>query len=170
MPVKLTAELLQGRNPAGGPFYIPSQLVSLTNTLQNWSTFWKTYFIPQYMERIQQNFETEGELSGYMSGWPDLEPRYAAWKARHFPGRKILERTRRLRNSLAPGASGSDTLIQVRPLEVRIGSRVWYARYHTRTRPFLPRITKEEWTPIVRRWVRENAASLKMNTPAGAGA
>jgi hypothetical protein len=110
---------------------------------------------------VQQNFETEGELVG---GWPDLEPGYAAWKARHFPGRKILERTRRLRSSLAHGAVGSDTVLQVRPLEFRFGTRVpWgkWVRYHNRE--FLPPIVKKDWAPLVNQYFKERARQAGMS-------
>ncbi len=131
----------------------PRILLRLTGRLQDWKSFWIGYFLPLYLNEVQQNFETEGELSTSM-GWPDLHPAYASWKARHFPGTKILERTRRLRNSLMPGATGPDTLIQVRPLELKVGTRVPYAKYHRWTRPFMPRVLVKDWNPRVRAWAR----------------
>jgi hypothetical protein len=38
--------------------------------------------------QFRQAFTTEGATSG--SRWPDLSPRYAAWKRKVRPGRKIL--------------------------------------------------------------------------------
>ena len=161
MPVLFKATLLQGRSGTGhGGYYMPSQLLSLTKRLGSWKQFWTVVFIPRYLELVQQNFETEGELSGYVSGWPDLEPAYAAWKARHFPGRKILERTRRLRESLAPGASKTEQLLQAGPRELRIGTRVYYGRFVVARRPFLPRVVMKEWTPLFRDWIRNHMVEV----------
>lgn len=132
----------------------PRFVGNLTHRIKDWRGFWVSYFLPRYIERIQQNFETEGELSS-RAGWPELNPTYAAWKARHFPGTKILERTRRLRNSLSHGATGSDTALQVRPLQLVYGSRVPYAKYHRWERPFILNVTQKEATSQMRAWLRE---------------
>ncbi len=42
-------------------------------------------------------FNTEGGFGG--QGWAQLSADYAAWKARHYPGRKILSRTGALRRA-----------------------------------------------------------------------
>jgi len=148
----------------GGGDPVPSMLVNLNQRLQDWREFWATIFIPQYAERIQQHFETEGELDGYGSyGWADLDPAYAEWKTRHFPGTKILERTRRLRDSLAPGSTGPDTVIEAGPTMLQYGTRVPYAKFHEegtrrmRRRRIFPRITAKEWTPQIRAWVKQQA-------------
>jgi len=138
----------------------PRALFSLSDRLKNWREFWIRVFLPRYLEQVQQNFATEGELVG---GWPDLDPEYAAWKARHFPGRKILELHRRLRNSLMPGASGtsgagSDTVLRVRPTELVVGTRVPYAKYHEANRPFLPKIRVADYAPLIREWMLEHDA------------
>ena len=153
--LKFKAELVERKGNVGSmPF--TSMLVTFNQRIKDWRGFWATVFIPRYTEKIQQNFETEGELSGYTFGWPDLNPAYAAWKARHFPGTKILERTRELRESLAPGGN-SNTVIEAGPTSLRFGTRVTYARFHQQTRPFLPRITVAEWTPLAREWVMQQA-------------
>ena len=152
---KLKAELVERSGTVGNiPF--ASKLITFNKSIKDWRGFWATVFIPRYIEEIQQNFETEGELSGYTFGWPDLNPAYAAWKARHFPGTKILERTRRLRESLAHGGN-SDTVIEAGPRTLRFGTRVWYARFHQDTRPFLPRVTIDRWSPLAREWVMQQA-------------
>lgn len=43
-----------------------------------------------------QNFESEGQIIGYP--WKPLNPAYALWKSTHYPGRGILERTRKMRH------------------------------------------------------------------------
>lgn len=147
----IKAELLSGRNANGGPYRLPSALLTFATDLTEWKPFWLKTFMPRYLEQVQQNFETEGGLVG---GWPGLNPQYAAWKARHFPGTKILERTRRLRNSLVPGATGDDTVIQAGPLNFRVGTRVPAGRFVVAKRPFLPPIKIEDWTPAIREFVR----------------
>ena len=156
MPIILKAELLSGRNPRGGLYYFPSQLLTFAERLKNWRPFWVQRFAPKYLEQVQQNFATEGGLVG---GWPGLSPRYAAWKARHFPGTKILERTRRLRESLAPSAiSGNrDLVLQVGPRDLRIGTRVPAGRFVVRQRPFLPPIREAEWRWLFNEWIDEQA-------------
>lgn len=50
-----------------------------------------------------RQFDTEGGLG---QRWPALSPAYAAWKAEHYPGKKIMERTGVLRASLADRWTG----------------------------------------------------------------
>jgi hypothetical protein len=153
---RLKLEVIDSRTNPGIRF--PRTLFQLTERLGNWKEFWVRVFLPRYLETVQQNFITEGELVG---GWPDLNPTYAAWKARHFPGRKILELTRRLRRSLMPGVSGtsgagSDTVLQVRPRELVIGTRVPYARWHADSRPFLLRVRVADYRKVIRDWMLEH--------------
>lgn len=162
MPIKFSATLTQGRLTTG-PHRLPSMLLELQGIVGNLRPFWVGEFLPRYQEEIAQNFETEGEFSGVVSGWPELSPQYAAWKSRHFPTAKILERTRRLRNSLTPGAgafdSGNsrDTVMQAGPTSLRFGTRVRYARYHTEKRPFMPRVRAKQWHPIILDWLKKRA-------------
>lgn len=160
MPVpRLKFEVIDSRSNPNIKF--PRILFQLTERLSNWKEFWVRVFLPQYLETVQQNFITEGELVG---GWPDLNPAYTAWKARHFPSRKILELTGRLRRSLMPGVgettgAGSDTVLRVGPRELVVGTRVPYARWHAETRPFLPPVKISDYSPSIRRWILENDAS-----------
>jgi len=147
MPVRLNATLVNDKR-------FPRVLANLNQKIKDWRSFWIERFVPFYQNEIQQNFETEGEL---VYGWPDLSPEYAAWKARHFPGRKIMERTRRLRESMAPGAAGRDTVVRVRPLEAMVGTKVPYARYANRQRPILPPVPKDRLRELHQRWVTEKA-------------
>ena len=157
MPVpRLKFEILDSRTDPNIRF--PRVLFQLTEKLSNWREFWARFFLPYYLERVQQNFITEGELVG---GWPGLNPVYAAWKARHFPGTKILELTGRLRRSLMPGAEGtsgygSDTVLRAGPRELVIGTRVEYARWHAERRPFLPDVSITEANKLIRQWMLEH--------------
>ena len=153
---KFSVEIFEGRGGKRGPLRFPSILAQFSGRIADWRRFWAEVFIPRYLDKIQQNFQTEGELSR-RAGWPSLSPRYAAWKARHFPGTLILERTRRLRNSLSfSGLGGSDMLLEARPTSLRLGTKVPYARFHTWDRPFMVPVTQKEWRPIVQDWVAQH--------------
>jgi len=61
--------------------------------------------------------------------WQPLSPRYAAWKARHFPGRPLMVRSGKLRAALTSQAQ----FIQIREPDVMIidlPESVWYGRVH----------------------------------------
>lgn len=151
--VTFTSEIVSSKPGAVGRPKAPSMLVKFSERLQDWRGFWARIFIPIYIDDVQQNFETEGELST-PGGWPSLEAPYAAWKARHFPGTKILERTRRLRESLSlSGVGGRDQLLEARPTALRFGTKVPYARFHLTHRPFMPPVENEKWHPIIERYV-----------------
>ncbi len=72
-----------------------------------------------------KQFQTEGKFAS--GGWAPLSPRYARWKAKHYPGRGILERTRRLKRSLTRRPFGIE---RIRANEMEIGTDVPYATYH----------------------------------------
>ena len=87
----------------------------------------------------REQFETEGK---YAPGghWQALSPRYAAWKAQHYPGTKILELTGRLKRSMT--SQTSDTIWETAPDRMKIGTAVPYAAVHQTggrvpERPFL---------------------------------
>jgi phage gpG-like protein len=107
----------------------------------------------------ERAFGTEGSI--LRSGkWAPLSPRYAAWKARHYPGRTILVRTGKLKASLTqPGAEGAIREVTEDGLE--IGTSISYARYHqwgTGRMPARlvidpPPVVVEGWVQIVERYV-----------------
>lgn len=106
------------------------------------------------MERKQ--FATEGAHAS--GGWAPLSPRYAAWKARHYPGRPILVLTGDLKESLTR-----------RPFDIEIitpklaifGSAVVYGGYHQRGEGHNPRrrpvelreSERREWVKVLQRWI-----------------
>ena len=104
----------------------------------------------------RRQFATEG---GYASGGrAPLSPAYAAWKARHYPGKPILERTGRLKASLTERPLGVEV---IRPHSAILGSHVPYGLHHQRgggrpppRRPVeLPESIRREWVKIVQRWI-----------------
>lgn len=84
-----------------------------------------------FLDMERRQFASEGGLTG---GWPALSPRYAAWKAIHYPGKGILRRTDRLYDSLT---TGPEVHRQTRD-ELELGTAVDYARFHKRRRPPVP--------------------------------
>lgn len=107
-----------------------------------------------FLASERRQFSTQG---GYASGgWPPLSPRYAEWKARHYPGKTILRRTDELYNSLTVGPAIRIT----EPSYLIIGSDVDYGRYHQagdglpRRRPVeLTENRRREWVRILQRFI-----------------
>lgn len=58
--------------------------------------------MPVVAAALARNFEEEGRPEP----WAPLSPRYALWKSRRFPGRRILERSGRLRRSIVSRVEG----------------------------------------------------------------
>lgn len=106
-----------------------------------------------HVERRQ--FAGEGTFSG---GWSPLSPRYARWKARHYPGKTILRRTDDLWRSLTERPFGIDI---IEKQTMVIGSDVEYGAYHQAGAGRLPRrrpieLTDREratWVKIVQRYL-----------------
>lgn len=71
-------------------------------------------------------FDAEGGAQG-LKPWAQLTEPYASIKARFFPGKGILERTGKLRQSLAGNASG---IRRVTNQKLTYGTSVSYAGYH----------------------------------------
>lgn len=96
--------------------------------------FFVRYAAPKLYRDIGRNFDTEGQFSDPGTGWAPLSPGYAAWKERHYPGRRILHRTGALETSLTfdgekPGDGG---FFEVSRTALVFGTRIKYARHHQR--------------------------------------
>lgn len=81
-----------------------------------------------FFQSMVGTFAAEGAFEDRMR-WQDLSPAYAMWKARHFPGRKILELMGRLRDSLTI-KGGPDNVFNITPNSLTVGTVVPYAIYH----------------------------------------
>lgn len=76
-----------------------------------------------FWEEEERIFDSEGP------GWRALSPKYAEWKFKHFPGKRIMERTGALKASLTEGfAEGS--VFEVFPHQMVLGTSNPYAIYH----------------------------------------
>jgi phage gpG-like protein len=109
-----------------------------------------------FWQMEQKQFDSEGGASG---GWASLKPDYAKWKARHFPGAKILEQTGTLKGSLTN--QNPWTVNELEKLKVTLGTKVGYAGYHqtgtgkmAQRRPidFLE-ADKTRWAKIFQAWL-----------------
>lgn len=89
----------------------------ISSGLSDFRRFFTDYLAPFTYAEVDDIFETEGR-----GMWPDLDPLYAARKARAFPGKGILEREGTYREAATgPGHPGS--LTEVRPTELVLGVR-----------------------------------------------
>lgn len=103
-----------------------------------------------------RQFRSEGSYGS--GGWAPLSPRYAAWKQRHYPGRRILERTGDLKRSLTDRPFGIEV---IEPGFMVLGSAVSYGAYHQAGGPNLPRrrpvelpeSERREWVKILQRFI-----------------
>lgn len=73
-------------------------LLTLNERSQNFYPAWNSVLNILY-EAEQQLFAREGRTSEH-GKWEELSPRYAAWKAKHYPGMPILTLTGRFRGSM----------------------------------------------------------------------
>ncbi|QGZ17114.1 tail completion or Neck1 protein [Arthrobacter phage DrYang] len=74
----------------------------------------------------QKQFDQEGAYTG-PGTWAALSPKYGAWKQRHYPGKKILELSGDLRESLTERPFGID---EINDTTMVIGTGVPYAYWH----------------------------------------
>lgn len=113
---------------------------------------------------VADAFRTEGSSGG--SKWAPLSEAYREQKARAYPGRGILERTRALMRSFERGGAGN--VLRIAPRALVWGSSVDYGRYHqsgTSRMPARPIIrltteTKQDWTRSVHAFLLERARGL----------
>lgn len=108
-----------------------------------------------------RQFDSQG---AYGSGpWKPLSPEYAAWKERHYPGRKIMQRTGALKRDLTERPFGVEV---IEPSHMVLGTNRSYAKYHQRGgstpgRPpqrklvDLPETERQEWVRILQRHIVE---------------
>lgn len=99
-------------------------------------------------------FKSQGGYAGNL--WEPLNPRYAAWKTRHFSGKDIMHRGERLYRSLTT-KTGEDHIYETGPSWMEVGTRTLYARAqhfgyeptNLPSRPLIPKMTKAEGERMV---------------------
>lgn len=107
----------------------------------------------RFVRLEERQFSSQGRYGS--GGWSPLSPGYASWKARHYPGRPILEREGDLRRSLTEPAVYLAT-----PRSMVVGSDVEHGLYHQRgdgvprRRPVeLPESERREWVQVLQRFI-----------------
>jgi len=144
-----------------------SGLGSISARAQNLKPFWTKEFAPRYFAAVQDLFDLEGQSRSMATGqfgpghWAPLSPVYRAWKERHFPGKKILERTGKLKESLEWNGRrlGRYGFFQATTDSVVFGTDVPYAKYHKSGTPrmpareFLPVPDAKYWAPLMKQWL-----------------
>lgn len=109
----------------------------------------------------KKQFDSEGAYGSH--GWKPLNPKYAAWKAKNFPGRPLMVKTGYLKESLTE--ENPWTIQDVKPLELHFGTRLNYALRHQTGGGRLPQrrlidLTEEvktRWMKIIQKHLVEKA-------------
>lgn len=123
----------------------------------------------EFYTSMTQVFSSEGSYEG-RPRWATLSPAYARWKMKHFPGRKILERTGSLLVSLCVrGAMGNVT--DITPNSLSLGTNISYAKYHqtgTSRMPMrkiieLTQTQKTRWVQIIHGYLGKVYESVARN-------
>lgn len=118
----------------------------------------------QFAKSQQQQFSKVGGHTG--ARWAPLSPRYAAWKARHYPGKPILQLSGDLKDSLTKRPFGVD---EVWDKGMVVGTAISYAKYHqngTATMPARPIIGKpttaerKSFASTLHEWIVKEEVSI----------
>lgn len=113
----------------------------------------------EFYDTMSSVFAAEGAFEE-RTRWQDLSPAYGKWKTRYFPGRKILERSGRMRRSLTVRGD-SDSILNIGREELQIGTKVPYAMKHQTGTRWLPmrkiveltQAQKLRWVHILHSWL-----------------
>ena len=133
------------------------KLHGMLGAVSDWTPVWQT-IQTDWSATMARKFDTEGahEAGTDADGnpnpaWAPLSAKYAAWKAKHYPGMKILQRTGELRKA----SVDPETTITPTSLRLTVGSA--YALYHQSSEPrsILPRRAFASLTAKQKsRWVK----------------
>lgn len=139
-----------------GDVQVDRTLARIEAAAEDCSPAWEK-MAESFVRAERRQFASEG---GYASGgWAPLSPRYAAWKAHHYPGKPILRRTDDLWRSLT--TAGGPAIRVITDRQMILGSDVEYGKYHQRGGPNLPRrrpielpeSLRREWVKILQRFL-----------------
>lgn len=152
MPVQLTFSVF-------GDVQVDRTLEAIEHNAEDLRPAWRE-LQRRFLKLEARQFATEG---GYSGGWTPLAPRYAAWKARRFPGKTILRRTDELWRSLT---EGPDIAI-LEPHYMILGTSVAYAEPHQRGGGRLPRRRvvelsdgeRREWVKVLQSFIRTGSVT-----------
>lgn len=148
MPVDLTLRFY-------GEAQIDRTLARFADNVSDARPAWEA-LADRFAKAESRQFRSEGAYGS--GGWAPLSPRYAAWKARAYPGKPILERTGDLKRSLTERPFGIEV---IEPGFMVLGSAIRYGEYHQsggpnlpRRRPIeLPESERREWVKVLQRFI-----------------
>ena len=116
-----------------------------------------------FYRREKQIFAREGDPKPFVP--PKMNEKYLKWKRRHFPGRKNMQLTGRLRLSLVDPdrAKAGDVVKKIGRKAAEFGSSVPYAHRHqmgTRGMPkrMIVQLTKKDkirWGRMIHEWAKD---------------
>lgn len=153
---------------------VQARLTNFARSTQDLRGFWNDVFAPKYFAQVQDGFTLSGlqrSAGGrFVAGtrWAPLTPAYAKAKRKAVGQQPILTRHGRLRGSLRWNGLGlgPDGIWEPGPKSVRFGTSVPYAPVHQAgrrdgrmpARPFLPPVDKQVYTPLLKKWVKEQSS------------
>jgi phage gpG-like protein len=148
MPTAITFEFF-------GEPQLSRTLARMTEAVDDLRPVWEA-LADRFASLEGRQFATEGRYGS--GGWAPLSPRYAAWKARHYPGKTILRRTDDLYRSLTERPLGVEV---IEPRFAIFGTAVEYGQYHQhgtahmpRRRPVeFPESERREWVKVLQRFL-----------------
>ena len=118
MPIRVKISM------APGEVFYKKAFDHLGDTISDISNFSKDFF-SWFRDLAKDQFDQQGSPS-----WPALAPKYQAWKNRYYPGRPILVRSGKLRNSVTKEYS-SFHFAKKSKNTLEIGTQnISYARVH----------------------------------------
>ncbi len=128
--------------------------------VSDYSPVWRE-LADDFLKVERDQFVSEGRSGS--GGWVPLSPGYAAWKAKHTPGRPLLVQSGKLRQSLTE--HGGEHIEEIRKDSLRLGTGVPYAIYHqagTRHMPArklveLSEADKTRWTKKIQSFIVQEA-------------
>lgn len=143
-----------------GEEQIDRTLTRMADDLEDLRPVWEV-LADRFVIVERRQFDTEGAYGS--GGWTPLSPTYGAWKAAHYPGKGILERSGALRESLTRRPFGVEV---IEAKSMTIGSGIDYGAYHQKgggnlpqRRPVeLPATERREWVKAVQRFVMTGVA------------
>ncbi len=107
-----------------------------------------------------EQFDSQGSRAGHP--WAPLSPTYEAWKAKHFPGRSILQLTGQMWGEFAVGVGMQTTIEPMRLTMTPSMQRAVYHQQGTRTMPQrkVVDLTEEDkmgWMKMIHNYVYDKA-------------
>lgn len=127
--------MFQMRIAVAGEVVMDRGLARFTDGISDWRPIWPV-FADTFYAYLRGQFKSEGS-EGLGAKWASLSESYAAWKAVHYPGKPILQRTGRLLESLSSRKDEGAIYIPA-PKSLTIGSSVPYAIFHQKGTGHMP--------------------------------